>query len=1339
MDSLQGNDTNECWYQGQDVPCLTLDYAIEGVHKTSTSTRHPWIYLQKGTYELSCRDTQNKTQCVFDGRSGIGDFGLIGNETNSPGVNSPPPIVINCIRDGNASTGLTFLNINTGITIEHVWFYGCGALQNSTSKNSTADDTGSNEHTFFTFHAGLYFLLCKDLSLYHVWVTNSIETGAVIYSTTGENSFSHCNFSANKVPNDMKSIYPGGGGLHLEFSYCLPGNLSSCNSTDGKSGVPYKYVSDSTYYIFDCTFTNNSASIVNTTAKDETFILPHAREHIAFGRGGGLSVFFKGEAQNNIITVNRSHIIHNRALWGRGALVEFQDNSSSNVFHICSSIIDHNMCPHNISKSRGTGGGGMRLGYIFFGYLHVHDNNMFFDNCSFTGNKAYWGGGVSFYVSREQNRANPTNTIEFRGCKWVSNDANLGAAIDLSIWHPIGNGAVVQVQFKDTNVTQDCTQTTGKIITAHSGAVYIDSVPTVFYGYANFISNNDTAIIAAGTSLDFLGSANFFGNSGRNGGAIALISYSFIRVHSGVSMTFIHNTAELKGGAIYSELVDEHSVLTSRACFIQYEDIEASPEDWNATFKFINNTVGGKPNSIFTTSILPCIWGGAYGPAYDPLINDSAHLILCRNGHWIYNDSTSSDHCIDQIETAGDFTQTTYTLSVIPGERKALPIRMEDDFNRNLTPGMVLTANVNSESSNNATLDNAWKYISDNAIKLFGQPNESVLIDFYTLGPRVVYTQANVTLLPCPPGYYANSNYSSTECVCGNYHGFIRCLENFKSQLEIQGTWIGYYKDGVLAAGYSPYTYSVKAILPKSPADLNEQLCLEPSHRQGVLCGQCASGYAPSMNSGSFECVKCTGTKAKLGWLLFIAIEFVPLTIFFIILVVFNISLTSGPANAFIFYSQIITACFGLYTFSIKHQTLKISYVVLYDIWNLNFFDAIIPNYCLHPDMKVITSVALGYLVAFYPLILIFLLYVGIRLNNRGIRPFVCLCRPLHHCIARFRGKWDLGRSISDAIAAFLLLSYTKFIIISVQLLSAVELYNHKNNAVEKVLYIDGNVRYFHGDHIPFALAALVILVVFVLCPPVLLLAYPKCSTCSICKIGGRIRVQTQLFLNTFYGCYKDGRDGTWDFRYFAGLYFVFRLVFLSVYYLSTSSWSLQYTLQQIMCTAGFFLFAVFRPYRNDFYNKVDATMFVILATINALSIYNYLTEKNASSQLVFGFIYVLIWFPLVYMLIFLFYHFWKSNNLSSKYCNFWRRQNSGEEDPQQCDNSIMDLLDSREEEQYKLPGASKATNRVLERHSLLQPIADVDSSSSPSLEGKYGSVGSTPTPYASKSPNSDA
>ena len=85
-----------------------------------------------------------------------------------------------------------------------------------------------------------------------------------------------------------------------------------------------------------------------------------------------------------------------------------------------------------------------------------------------------------------------------------------------------------------------------------------------------------------------------------------------------------------------------------------------------------------------------------------------------------------------------------------------------------------------------------------------------------------------------------------------------------------------------------------------------------------------------------------------------------------------------------------------------------------------------------------------------------------------------------------------------------------------------------------KVLYCDATVKlkYFSKEHLPYAVAAIVILIIFILSPALLLLCYPtklfrKCS--SYCRL--RRWQALHVFAETFQGCYKDGVNGTKDFR----------------------------------------------------------------------------------------------------------------------------------------------------------------------------------------------------------------
>lgn len=250
----------------------------------------------------------------------------------------------------------------------------------------------------------------------------------------------------------------------------------------------------------------------------------------------------------------------------------------------------------------------------------------------------------------------------------------------------------------------------------------------------------------------------------------------------------------------------------------------------------------------------------------------------------------------------------------------------------------------------------------------------------------------------------------------------------------------------------------------------------------------------------------CTEKNAKYGWLLFILAEILPTTILFIILAVFNISLTTGVANPFIFFSQMITTSFGLYATSAQPgKTFTKYYTIPYGIWNLNFLDAFLPSYCLYPHMKVATLISLDYIVAIYPLLLLITVCFVIWLFHRGCQPIFWLCRPLQSCYARHRNWWDLKRSVTDSFAAFLLLSYTKFLTISGRLLSPQSLYDHNSTIVKTVLYYDGSIGYFEREHVPYILIAVIVLIVFILIPPLLLIAYPskkfhKCLKILLCN-----------------------------------------------------------------------------------------------------------------------------------------------------------------------------------------------------------------------------------------------
>ena len=1233
VDADHGINSSSCWDGGPTLPCLTLNLALEGIKQENSTT----VLVEKGTYDLY-PDPEYTTFSYMT------NFAILGNDTLYP--NSGPEIHVKC----EPEAGLTFLH-SSNITIKNILFSGCGAIHNSTSRNFT-----SKPFSFLQFHASLYFLFCKDVFLYQIEVSSSNGIGVIMYSTGGTNSIQYSNFSSNTENN---LAYPGGGGLYIEFPYCVPSDLGCSNRP---SYIPTEYQSGSHYEIYSCLFHNNTADI--TDQNNYTFILPQKSNHLAFGRGGGLSVYFKGHSTNNTIIVNQSTFVSNEALWGGGVFVEYQDYSQYNNFEIYSSNIENNTCYNEDSPTSGTGGGGARSAFIFFENTHVRYNHLAFENCLFLGNKAYFGGGLSFYTAREPTESAPTNSLEFRNCRWIANVARVGSGLDFSVWHIQPVGATVKPRLTNSSFYFNNALYTHKLGSLVGiGVMYLDSIPVEFAGAVIFEQNHDSALTAINTGIYFMNNCtgNFTSNSGRNGAAIALLGHAFLETSGNTCLNFTGNRAELKGGAIYSQSVGEHDLISSSSCFIRYNNLSATPWEWTSEFYFNGNTASNRNNSIYTTSLLTCLWGGPYGST-----EQSVNETFCWTDKWNY----ASGDCISEIATSpATFSRNnSYYLSVIPGRREILPIIMYDDRGANVTNQTVFIA---STINGSIEIDSSSKYISDSLIELHGEPTTRAAISLETVDPRVLYTELIVDVQQCPPGMMLGGRGKNSECECqGDYAEHIKCSDpDFQSRL-LRGGWMGYYINNgtpTLVASECPYCALLGKerffLLPQNVSALNDSLCGK-INRRGVLCGKCESGYGPVVNSDSYECKNCSGSEAKHNWAFYLLTEYLPITIFFFILVFFHVSVTTPSTNGFIFFAQILTTTLkldgdGAVLLNNITSILKDIYTIPYNIWNLNFFQPIMPKFCLSPHLSTLQMLTLGYVTAIYPLLLILIFSIFVWLYEGGVKPIVCLCRPVHECFAKLKMKWNLKfkRSIIDAFATFLLLSYTKFTLVSLILLTGTPLYENTGKSIAMVVYYDGTIDYMSKQHIPYVLAAIFVLVTFVAIPPVVLILPPLIRNLekilgrniNVCKIQPGAKLQQ--ILNAFQDGYKDGTEDEchnektkYDFRFFAGLYFVLRIILFTVYAF-TPEWFMQYTLQQFVFITAFLFFTLFQPYKEDFYNKQDAFIFVLLSGINTLAMYNYyLTSLEASlSVWAFTFQYIFIFCPLIYMVAFMIWRFWQT------------------------------------------------------------------------------------------------
>ena len=142
--------------------------------------------------------------------------------------------------------------------------------------------------------------------------------------------------------------------------------------------------------------------------------------------------------------------------------------------------------------------------------------------------------------------------------------------------------------------------------------------------------------------------------------------------------------------------------------------------------------------------------------------------------------------------------------------------------------------------------------------------------------------------------------------------------------------------------------------LPKHPEVLINNSACATFHRTGLLCGDCEDGYSPQVLSYNHSCVKCP--QGHKNWWKFGLVAFLPLTLFYMFVVIFSINVTSSHLHGAVWFSQSIampafvrTVLVVLDTNNDSGQltTAKVLYA-FFSFWNLDFFRSFLPYICLN-------------------------------------------------------------------------------------------------------------------------------------------------------------------------------------------------------------------------------------------------------------------------------------------------------------------------------------------------------------------------------------------------------
>ena len=506
-----------------------------------------------------------------------------------------------------------------------------------------------------------------------------------------------------------------------------------------------------------------------------------------------------------------------------------------------------------------------------------------------------------------------------------------------------------------------------------------------------------------------------------------------------------------------------------------------------------------------------------------------------------------------------------------------------------------------------------------------------------------------------PPGTAYDPPQHNCTCV-SNRARIISCRQH-DGEVEV-GVLIGYCmtmnsKRSEVVVGSCPFITpnheKTHIIVPNNSSQLDGAFCAY-ARRTGQLCGQCVNGTSPPVYSYYPQCVKCpAGTN---NWAKYLAVSLLPTTLFFLATVILRFRATSPSLNGFLLFCQIISSpkilrrcgdIFYKHTESPAYMhTVGEVYISYISIWNLDFFRLVYPPFCLHPNATTLQVLSLDYIIAAYPLVLIILTYILVTLHYYNCRLVVCLWRPFLRCCIRFQRQCDIRNSLVDVFATFLLLSYVKFLSVSFDILTPSFVWNVMWARQPTVLYYDGSVEYFSRKHLPYAVLAIIVLLVFTLLPITLLCLYPcRCfqRLLNICHL----RCQAlRTFMDAFQGCYKDGTNGTRDCRFFAAVYLITRVaVHLS---LVTTLVSYNHAVITILLVIVMFLLSGFQPYRKHFYNVLDT--FFLVSSVSFMSSFwimqDFVTRLIEYADRVI--LLSLAPIPVVYPLCVVLYYVWKKS-----------------------------------------------------------------------------------------------
>ena len=706
------------------------------------------------------------------------------------------------------------------------------------------------------------------------------------------------------------------------------------------------------------------------------------------------------------------------------------------------------------------------------------------------------------------------------------------------------------------------------------------------------------------------------------------VSYYILTEHSTVNITKNLVYATITTQTVYTQHLKELCIYQFTSSRGNLDEELTENKSLNYKLYWVNNTYTAPPYEVNFYSYQKCSWlpGTAF---YSSESHEVFSEVVETNILWA--NRTVRESALSMVCPCSDTNsyncKKRHLGSLFPGQTLKVKLIMPQDHKgpysmvaetKIVEHGCKITDVLEIVQRHESHGCNEYNYTiwsEDDNCELYLGPD-----DF----PEVFY----VTLDPCPLGFIRQPGLKSCHCDSVLKSFTTSCNLQDQTVLRPPKSWIsgrGSNRSHVYSLSHNcPFDYCLlheSYVNPSTP----DQQC--QFLRSGMLCGHCQPGL--SVVFGSSRCKQCS----NMGLLIVI-----PTAIAGVVLVVmlfgFNLTVTNGAINTFIFYVNIISINFSVF-FPKCHSAC-----VLLALSNLDLG----LETCFYNGMDGFSKMCLQLAFPLYLVLIACALIIGSRYSNR---------------LQRLTAQRAL-----QVLATLFLLVYTKILLTVCSVLFFFSPITHlPSGHISFVWSVDSTVPVFG---IKFSILFAVCLVLFLILLPLnILLLFPR--TLSRFRLINTFKP----LIDAYLGPHKDG------FAHWMGVQLLMRAIFLG---LSALDRDVTLTIGAVLLGIMLCIEASLYPYKSKFKNIQESVML-----LNLLVVYITASHYDNSSKNGALLVQCLIFTTLVYIIAYIAIHCVMSTcdkmikpkmNMILIHIGIWKKQLTNDTSAE-----MMNMVDSEKQE----------------------------------------------------------